>query len=41
MIPAVLDVEMITPLPCGTITRAACFIPRNTPRISTATVRSH
>ena len=39
--PAVLDVEMITPEPCGTITRAACLVPRNTPRSRTATVWSH
>ena len=38
--PAVLEVEMITPEPWGTITRAACLHPRKTPRSRTATVWS-
>ena len=38
--PAGLDVERITPLPCGIITAAACFMPSNVPRRMTAIVRS-
>ena len=39
--PAVLEVLMMTPEFCGSITRAACFTPRNTPRSRMSMVLSH